>query len=474
MNDLLGQKPKILVIGDLIIDHYLWGFCNRISPEAPVQIIDVNHESTLLGGAGNVVNNLNSLGAQVDLISVIGECDVSLMLEDLFSKKNLSSEYLIRQKGRIASKKTRIISEQQQVVRYDIENTDDISNQSISRLISIFKKIICNYDLVLLSDYDKGVLTRKVTQSLINISKENNKKILVDPKGNDYSKYDGAYLLTPNKKEASEATKITISDELSLEKSIQYLKKQYNLDISIITLSEHGVAIFDDELRVHPTAAREVYDVTGAGDTILASIGFAISCGKNIDEAVKFANLASGIVVGKVGSATATIDEIIEYESGLTLNNSKDHIKSFDQISSIVKELKIKNKKIIFTNGCFDILHLGHVRYLEDAKKLGDILIVGLNSDRSTKLLKGKDRPINSQNDRAYILASLEVIDYVVIFEDETPYDLITIIKPDILVKGSDYKGQKIVGEDIAKSLKLIDFVDGRSTSKTIKRIQNL
>jgi D-beta-D-heptose 7-phosphate kinase / D-beta-D-heptose 1-phosphate adenosyltransferase len=473
MIDLQNKTPKILVVGDLMIDHYLWGSSERISPEAPVQVVDVNSESTLLGGAGNVINNLNALGAVVDVISVIGECETSEQLKDLLSDIKVDTQYLFTQKDRVTSKKSRIIAAHQQVVRYDRESTDEIDNKSQIAILNVFKTIVNNYDVILLSDYGKGVLTFELTQSLISIANENKKKLLVDPKGLDYSKYKGAYLLTPNKKEASEATNIVIKDNESLAQSIRILKDQIDLTVSLITLSEQGVAIFDNELRIHPTVAREVFDVTGAGDTILASLGFALSCNKDIDEAIKFANLASGVVVGKIGSATATLNEIIEYESSLNKSTSDEHIKTWDEISSIVCALKNKDKNIVFTNGCFDILHIGHIKYLEIAKSYGDILILGLNSDDSTQRLKGKNRPINTQDDRAYILASLEVVDYVVIFNEDTPLDLIKLIKPDVLVKGGDYKGKEVVGEDIAKELKLVQFIDGKNTTKMIERIKN-
>ena len=474
MIDFQHKTPKILVIGDLMIDHYLWGSCERISPEAPVQIVNVMSESIVLGGAGNVINNLYALGAEVDVISVIGECTTSKELEKLLEDVKVNTQYLITQKDRVTSKKSRIIAEQQQVVRYDRESTDEIDIESQHSILKTFKAIINNYDIVLLSDYGKGLLTYDLSQSLISIANKNGKKILVDPKGLDYSKYKGAFLLTPNKKEASEATNVSIKDNKSLLKAIQILKDQCNLEASLITLSEEGVAIFDNALRIHPTTAREVFDVTGAGDTVLASLGFALSCNKNIDEAVKFANLASGVVVGKIGSATATMNEIIEYESSLNQSTSDYHIKTWDEISPIISALKSKNKKIVFTNGCFDILHIGHIKYLETAKSLGDILILGLNSDHSVRRLKGENRPINHQDDRAYILASLEVIDYVVIFDEDTPIDLITLIKPDILTKGSDYEGKEVVGQDIAKELKLINFVNGKSTTNTIERIKDI
>ena len=472
MIDLQNITPKILVVGDLMIDHYLWGSCERISPEAPVQVVNVSSESVILGGAGNVINNLYALGAKVDVISVIGECKTSKELKRLLTDVKVDTQYLITQKDRVTSRKSRIIADQQQVVRYDRESNDEINIESQQAINKTFSTIINNYDIVLLSDYGKGVLTFDLTQSLISIASKNSKKILADPKGLDYSKYKGVYLLTPNKKEASEASNISIKDGKSLLKAIQILKKQCNLKVSLITLSEEGVAIFDNELRIHPTVAREVFDVTGAGDTVLASLGFALSSNKNIDEAVKFANLASGVVVGKIGSATASMNEIIEYESSLNKSTSDNHIKTWYEISPIISTLRKKKKKIVFTNGCFDILHIGHIKYLETAKSLGDILILGLNSDKSVRRLKGKNRPINQQDDRAYILASLEVIDYVVIFDEDTPIDLITLIQPDILTKGSDYEGKEVVGQDIAKELKLINFVNGKSTTNTIKRIK--
>jgi len=472
MIDLQAKTPKILVIGDLMIDHYLWGSCERISPEAPVQVVNVKSESAVLGGAGNVINNLNALGAQVDVISVVGGCEISDELKTLLTDINVDDQYLITQKDRITSKKSRIIASQQQVVRYDRESTYEISHKSQKEILDTFRSIITNYDAVLLSDYGKGVLTKELTSALITIANENNKKVLVDPKGLDYSKYKGAYLLTPNKKEASEATQVNIKDEESLTQAITQLKTECDLDVSLITLSEQGVAIYDNKLRTHPTVAREVFDVTGAGDTVLASLGFAIACDIEIDDAVEFANLAAGVVVGKIGSATATLNEIIEYESSLNKSTSDEHIKTLGEITALSEELKARGKKIIFTNGCFDILHAGHVRYLETAKSYGDILILGLNSDRSVKTLKGDNRPINIQLDRAYILAALEAVDYVVIFDEDTPYDLIKTIKPHVLVKGGDYEGKEVVGQDIADELKLVQFVDGKSTTKTIEKIQ--
>ena len=472
MINLQNKSPKVLVIGDLIVDQYLWGSCERISPEAPVQVIDVDRESTVLGGAGNVVNNLKKLGAQVDIMSVVGSCEISSELMKLLEDIKVHTKFLITQKNRISSKKTRIIASQQQVVRYDRESSDDIDAESQKTIIKTFNNIVNDYEVILLSDYGKGVLTNQLTQSLINTAKKHNKKVLVDPKGIDYLKYKGAFLLTPNKKEASIATKINILDDASLTDAIVKLKSMCNLDISLITLSENGIAIYDGKLRTLPTAAKEVFDVTGAGDTVLASLGFAIACGYSIDESVAFSNLAGGVVVGKIGSATATINEIIEYESSLNKSSSDKHIKTRVEIAKLSQKLKLKGKKIVFTNGCFDLLHAGHISYLETAKNFGDILILGLNSDRSVTSLKGMGRPINLEGDRAYILAALEVVDYVVIFDEDTPYELIKSIEPHILVKGGDYRGKEVVGQDIADELKLVEFVDGKSSTKTIEKIK--
>jgi D-beta-D-heptose 7-phosphate kinase/D-beta-D-heptose 1-phosphate adenosyltransferase len=474
INQLKKSNVKIAVVGDLMIDHYLFGSCNRISPEAPVQVVDLQEEKSLLGGAGNVINNLLAFGCDVEVISVIGDDDAGQELQDMLIQKGISTNKLVEEKNRKTSKKSRVLAVNQQIIRFDKESKNNISQDSEKKLLHLLESIIDIVDIVLLSDYGKGVLTDWLTREIIFLSNNRNKKVLVDPKGSDYSKYQDAYLLTPNKKEAQIATNIDIKDDNTLLDAITKLKKDLNLDYSLITLSEDGIGIFDNKLAKIPTKAKEVYDVTGAGDTVLASIGFCLANGFDIYKACEFSNYAAGVVVGKIGSATTTLDEVEEYISFLHKSSSDTFIKSFEEIEKISKRLKEQNKKIVFTNGCFDILHVGHVKYLQKAKSFGDILILGLNSDASVKRLKGETRPINIQEDRAYILASLEVVDYVVIFDEDTPYELIKLIQPDTLVKGGDYKGKDVVGSDIAKELKLVDFVDGRSTTKTIEKIECL
>ena len=468
-----SKKPNVLVIGDLMIDHYLWGNTNRISPEAPVQIVDINKETTVLGGAGNVVNNLVSLGADVMVMSVIGEDEVSKELTEMLDAIHVK-HYLICDEKRKTTKKSRIIASAQQIIRYDQESKDDISKEAEALIITGLLKIISEFDVVLVSDYGKGVITDSLMAKINFCASGCEAKVLVDPKGDDYSKYIGSYLLTPNKKEAESATKISINDDDSLKEALKKLHKTACLQVPMITLSEDGIAILDENNRVikKPTVAREVFDVTGAGDTVLASLGYCLALGKNITASMEFANLAAGVVVGKIGSATTTLEEIEEYKSSLHKSSIESHIKTFDEIEKTVLRLKKQNKKIVFTNGCFDILHKGHVQYLDKAKSFGDVLILGLNSDASVSALKGPNRPINCEDDRAYILAALESVDYVVKFTDDTPLSLIEIVKPDVLVKGGDYEGKKVVGSEIAKELKLVQFVDGKSTTKTIEKIQ--
>ena len=471
----MNNNPKVLVIGDLMIDHYLWGDTNRISPEAPVQVVNIKNESSLLGGAGNVVNNLVALGSDVTVMSVIGDDETAVELQELLDQLEVK-QYLILSENRKTTKKSRIISSNQQIVRYDNETIEPIDNESQKALVVKILEFIHTFDIVLLSDYGKGVLSEELISKIIFIANGAKIKVLIDPKGSDYSKYIGAYTLTPNKKEAQEATGINIVDDKTLKEALISLRNIASLEIPMITLSEDGIAILDEtnNVIIKPTVAREVYDVTGAGDTVLASLGYSLALNKSIEDTLEFANLAAGVVVGKIGSATATLEEIEEYKSSLHKSSIESHIKTFDEIEKTVQRLKQKGSKIIFTNGCFDILHKGHVSYLDVAKSFGDVLILGLNSDESVKRLKGESRPINNQDDRGYILAALESVDYVVNFSEDTPYELIKLIQPDILVKGADYEGKEVVGRDIAKEVKLVTFIDGKSTTKTIEQINNL
>ncbi len=462
--------PHILVIGDLMVDHYIWGKSERISPEAPVQVVEVAKEENLLGGAGNVINNLLSLGSEVGVCSVIGSDQAGEFIKQRLQERGIKQEVLIRSSHRPTTKKSRIMAQHQQIVRIDREEKRPIDEEAQQQIIDRVNAVVAGYDLVVLSDYNKGVLTEYLTQEIIKISKSRQKPILIDPKGADFGKYRGATLLTPNKKEAILASGIEISDDSALRQVGEKLIGELGLESLIVTLSEEGMAIFEEgTMQKIPTVAREVYDVTGAGDTVLAALGYSLAKGESLFDAAKFANAAAAVVVGKVGAATATKEEILAYERAIYGKTEESKLMSREELIEILKN---RNDKIVFTNGCFDILHAGHVRYLAEAKRLGDILIVGVNSDASVKRLKGESRPINTQEDRMAVLAGLEAVDFVVLFDEDTPYALISAIKPDILVKGADYEGKEIVGSDVAKETRLIDFVEGKSTTGVIEKIR--
>ena len=457
----------IAVIGDFMIDHYIWGKSERISPEAPVPVVNIIDEEDRLGGAGNVVNNLVALNEEVLPITVVGKNSNRLI--KLLEEKEIETNGIFIDENRETIIKSRVISAHHQMIRVDREKIAPISKEFEEKILNLLKENLNKIDVILLSDYEKGVLTYNLTQEIINLANENNIKLIIDPKKN-FAKYKNAYMIKPNKKELSIATGIEINSKEDLIKAGFELKKRLNLKYLLVTLSEDGMALFGNEFIQIPTIAKEVYDVTGAGDTVLAALGSFLRKSDNLIEAMKFANSAAAVVVSKLGSATASIEEILEVEK--RIDNSVDY-KIVKDIEKIVKDLKSQNKKIVFTNGCFDILHIGHVKYLQKAKALGDVLIVGVNSNESVRRLKGPTRPINDEYDRAYLLASLEVVDFVVIFEEDTPYELIKKVKPDVLVKGKDYEGKEVVGSDIAKEVKLIDFVNGKSTTKIIEKINS-
>ncbi|EAH8152557.1 TPA: D-glycero-beta-D-manno-heptose-7-phosphate kinase [Campylobacter lari] len=451
---LSSKKPKILVVGDFMVDHYIWCDCTRISPEAPVMVMKSQKEDKRLGGAGNVYANLKSLGAEVFALGLVGDDE-----SGKFLKENLNAKLLI-EKDRKTPLKSRVLSHSQQVLRLDDENNFDTKLED--EIIQEYKKIAKDYDAIILSDYAKGVLTSRVTKALIDHANTLNLPILIDPKGSDFSKYQNATLLTPNKKEAIQALGVEKID--NLEKALKKLKDDLNLTYSIITLSEEGIALFDEKLHIIPAKALEVYDVTGAGDSVIAMLAYALALKVDIIKACELANDAAAVVVAKVGSVSVSLEEI----KNLKKASFEDKIKSKEELVKL-----IQNQKIVFTNGCFDIMHYGHIKYLEKAKKLGDILVVGLNSDESVKRLKGNSRPINLEFQRACMLASMYFVDYVVIFNEDTPYELIEFLKPDVLVKGADYKDKEVVGSNLVKKVELIDFEDGFSTTNIINRIAN-
>ena len=466
----------MLVLGDLILDKYVWGKVERISPEAPIQILNAQQEGFRLGGVANMAHNTVTLGARADLAGVVGNDEAGHQLCKLARTIGINVAGVTTDRSRQTPLKTRMIAHNQQVLRVDNEKSTPLSGRTEQAIIKYVKRQIKRYDIVLISDYNKGTLTDSLLKSIIYVARANRKKVIIDPKGRDYTKYRGATTLTPNKSEAELATGIPIKDEASRKQAARKLIKNAGLEFVIITLGEKGLYLLDKSGKeiYDPARHLDVYDVTGAGDTVLATLGIAFASGFGYQESLHLANLAAGVVVSKVGTATVTQEEIIEHFR--SLNNDKiTKLVTLNEAVNIAKSLRSKNRRIVFTNGCFDIIHPGHIATLEFAKSHGDVLILGLNSDKSVMTIKGPTRPILNQADRVRVLEALSLVDYIVLFNEPTPINLIKNIKPDVLIKGMDWQGKGVVGSDVLKKyggrVVLAPIVKGVSTTDIVKKI---
>lgn len=437
---------KILCIGDIMLDKFVYGKVNRISPEAPVQVLNLKETKEMLGGCGNVVANLATLGCDTRYIGIVGNDINGRKIADLLDKVG-SHFHLLKLNDYKTIVKTRYIAGNNHILRLDEEEKLPLIEDILPKYERILNRAIKSSDIVLLSDYDKGIFSPVVTQMIIRICKQYNKIIVVDPKGRDYSKYSGSTFVKPNLKELQEATGIETypTDKDFKEKIIQsakFLFNQYNIENLIVTMSEHGMLYVSsgnpEKLTITPTVAKEVFDVSGAGDTTVAVFTSAIAMGLSTIEAMKWANIAAGIVVGKVGTACITANEL---RNAINIENKKfkySHLSKIMDIKDaaiITEDLKNKNKVIGFTNGCFDIIHLGHLYSFAEAKKNCDFLVVGINSDSSVKRLKGNNRPMQDEKTRSNIVAALEYVDCVIIFDDDTALPLIEALKPDVIIK---------------------------------------
>jgi D-beta-D-heptose 7-phosphate kinase/D-beta-D-heptose 1-phosphate adenosyltransferase len=478
IKSFLARLPdlRVLVIGDLMLDEYIWGRTERISPEAPVQVVDVVRGDLRLGGAGNVINNLLTLGCQVEVISVLGEDEDGISLRRMLEQKKIGTAGIAFEQKRTTCRKTRVLAGNQQMLRIDRESREPIAAPTQALLIEHLRKMIPVCQVVLVSDYLKGLLTEGFLKEIIAVGNAARVPVVVDPKGDNYDKYRGATLLTPNRKEAQVASGISITDEQGLLRAGRLLRTNLNLDALVLTRSEEGMSLFfRDGDDVHlPTEAREVFDVSGAGDTVLALLGLGLGAGLSIADAARVANLAAGIVVGKVGTSTVSGEELVDV-AGRHMGDSDAKIKHPDILAVLLKRERQLGRKVVFTNGCFDLLHVGHVKYLQKARNLGDLLILGLNSDDSIRRIKGPKRPLIGEEERAHLMAALKCIDYVVVFDEDTPLELIRVLRPDILVKGGDYSPEGVVGKELVESyggqVAIIPFVDGKSTTNIIEKI---
>ncbi len=476
-------SPNILLVGDFILDSYVHGDALRISPEAPVQVLKVVDRQYNCGGAGAVAADLAALGAKCTCIGVIGDDNNGKVLTELLRKTNSDISGVLKLDDRPTISKQRLIGlaqhrHRQQLLRIDDECTEPLSDDDYAKLLQIYEEKLPNVDLVCLQDYNKGILADKLCGKLIRMAQRAGKKVLIDPaRTTDYRKYKDACLITPNRQETSTAVGFDINTHEDAAKAADILAKKLNLEAVVITLDREGAFLWTKSFaQLIPTIARNVYDVTGAGDMVLATLAVSIAAGCEYRMAVQLANIAGGIEVSKFGVATVTIDEIVND----IIKNHRGEIGKIQPVDMLKNELNLhrqQNKSIVFTNGCFDVLHRGHIEYLKFCKGQGDILVVGLNSDTSVKQIKGPTRPFNNQHDRATVLAALETVDYVVIFDEPDPLNIIQQAEPNILVKGTDWAKKGVIGREFVESsggkVILAPLVDGKSSTATIEKIRS-
>ena len=439
------SDARILVVGDVMLDRYWFGDTARISPEAPIPIVKINNTDHRPGGAANVALNIAALGGKATLFGLTGNDEAATILEE---QLNAAQVKHVLHKINTASTiiKLRVISRQQQLLRLDFEDTSALACDDV--FIEHFKRHLANANLVILSDYKKGTLSNP--QVFIEAARKANVPVIVDPKSTDFSIYRGASIITPNMKEFEAVVGACRSEQDIIDKG-RALLTQHNIGSLLITRGEDGMTLIKPQSISHlPAYAREIFDVTGAGDTVIGALGVAVAANCELPTAVAIANLAASIAVGKLGAATVSAPELQSAINGQ--NSFTSGIVNEEQLVQAISEARAQGKKIVFTNGCFDIIHAGHVTYLQMAKQVGDFLVVAVNADESIRRLKGSNRPINNLDHRMTVLAGLGVVDWVVPFADDTPERLLKLLQPDLLVKGGDYRIDQIVGADIVRA----------------------
>ncbi|MFZ0130954.1 MAG: D-glycero-beta-D-manno-heptose-7-phosphate kinase [Desulfobacterales bacterium] len=473
------ERCNILVIGDVMLDRYLWGDVNRISPEAPVPVFHIKRRSMVPGGAGSVVLNVIGLGAAVTLLATIGRDESGGTLKRLLGERRIKS-ILFENANRPTITKTRIVSRGQQLLRIDDEDTMVLDDSLKAKMIEQAAREIQTASAVILSDYGKGVFgTHGLTEAIIAAASDADVPVIVDPKGKNWDRYAGAACLTPNTAEFEQVAGAPIADDAALAGAMRGVRGRYGLSNLLVTRGALGMCLMgeDGNPQFIPSIAREVYDVSGAGDTVIATLAVGIAAGRSYLEAARLANVAAGIVVGKLGTQPIHALELKAAAAGGEPQSARINPKARSLAAATlqVQAWKALDMKIVFTNGCFDLLHPGHVYLLNAAKGCGDKLIVGLNSDASVRRLKGDRRPILGETDRAALLGALDCVDLVVIFEEDTPLTLIETLEPDVLVKGADYRPESVVGKEFVEShggrVHLVPVVDGYSTTGLAQKV---
>ncbi|MBF0284361.1 MAG: bifunctional D-glycero-beta-D-manno-heptose-7-phosphate kinase/D-glycero-beta-D-manno-heptose 1-phosphate adenylyltransferase HldE [Magnetococcales bacterium] len=472
------RGQRVLVVGDVMLDRYLWGEVTRISPEAPVPVVRVVRESEGCGGAANVALNLARLEIRPALAGLLGADDDGQRLAALLERAGVEVEGLTPAEDRPTITKTRVVGGHQQMLRLDREALEPPPARALEGMLAAaLRRLEADTAVLILSDYAKGVLDETVCQRLIAAARRLGLPVLVDPKGSDFRKYRGATALSPNRQELAAATRVPVHDLDALLQAAQGMVRELDLAFLAVTLSEKGIALVEREgVRMIPATAQEVFDVSGAGDTVIATLAAGLAAGLERLDALRLANLAAGVVVGKVGTTPIELRELLgAVTAGEALEQSAK-LCDLEGAERRVKEWRRRGERIVFTNGCFDLLHAGHVSYLERARRLGGRLVVGLNTDASVRRLKGPSRPVIHEEDRARVLAALVAVDLVLLFDEETPLRLIRQLRPDVLAKGADYREDQVVGGAEVKSwggqVALVPLVEGRSSSDIVARVR--
>ncbi len=472
------QNLKIAVIGDVMLDRYFYGEVKRISPEAPVPVTKINRINSVLGGAANVAANLAHLECRVFMGGVTGDDENRQLLEKMMNEAGIDYSGLVKSQHRKTITKLRVLGGQQQMLRLDFEETGDLVPDEIISLRAWLENLLDNgLDGIIVSDYAKGVCSDDFCQWVITQGKAYGVPVLIDPKGADWTKYRGCDFITPNLKEMCEAAGCQRENEdEAVVAMAMAAKDKFQIKNVVVTRSERGMTLVNNEEIIHsPAAAIEVFDVSGAGDTVAAALLVAAAGKLELSDAVYMANRAAGIVVAKVGTYPVHREELLKDLMTEERKQGKGYrTQSWEEIAALARNWKACGEKVVFTNGCFDILHVGHVTYLEKARNLGKHLIVGLNTDASVRRLKGETRPLVHELDRARVLAALACVDAVVLFDQDTPTELIEQIRPDILVKGGDYTPEQVAGREYAGEVRIIDFEDGYSTTGVVEKIANM
>ena len=471
-------STKVLVVGDVMLDRFMYGAVERISPEAPIPVFTQQREERMLGGAGNVVRNLLSLGAEATFVAVIGDDNVGNQLTALVGAEERLLPHLVPERGRISSKKTRYVAGSQQLLRSDHESKTPISDETAARLLDVALDELPQHQALILSDYGKGTLTDTVIRALIDAARAAQVPVFVDPKRRDVGIYHGATVLSPNARELAMACEVDgFAGDTALIGAATTLCNAHHFQYLLATRGENGMTLVDPEgLITHINAeAHEVYDVSGAGDTVIATLALSYAAGAPMKEAAELANLAAGVVVGRLGTATVYRTDITSALYAHRAVALQKKILPLSHALAAVENWRREGLSIGFTNGCFDIMHAGHISLMVDAASRCDRLIVGLNTDDSVRRLKGPSRPVNSEFDRANVLAALSMVAAVVLFDEDTPLELITALEPDVLMKGADYTKEQVVGwqqvEAYGGRVELIPLKTGYSTTGLIQKM---